>query len=56
MVSYLGQPYYGSNRSARVFTSVSAATKKLGKRQGKIYSLGKHIYVIKLKGHKFYEK
>jgi hypothetical protein len=59
MVSYLAQPYYGSNRSVRVFTSVSAATKKLGRRVGKIYNLkimGKNTYVVKIKGKKYYEK
>ena len=56
--SYIGQPYYGSNRSARIFTSRKIAkekSKSVG--GGSVHQIGSgRMYVVKPTGKKYYLK
>jgi len=57
--SYVGNPYYGSNRKARIFTSMRAASKRAIKVNGRVYQIGSKrskIFVVQKKGAKYYIK
>ena len=58
-MSYIGNPYYGSNRKARIYTSQKSATSALKRKgeKGAIYQVGSGSkYVVKIKGKKYYSK
>ena len=55
--SYLGNPYFGSDRRARIYTTQKGAMLKAKKVKGEVYQIGKgKIFVVKAKGKKYYEK
>ena len=55
--SYLGNPYFGSNRKARIFTTKTVALKKAEKVKGVVYRIGKgRMFVVKPRGKKYYLK
>jgi len=57
--SYIGNPYFGSRRKARIFTSKTAASTKASKVNGEVYKIGpggSKMFVVKPKGKKFYTK
>ncbi len=57
--SYIGQPYYGSARSVRLYPTLKKAEKSLIRKgtSGKIVQIGKgKIFAIKEKRKKFFSK
>lgn len=61
MSSYIGNPYYGSNREARLYTTYKEAVNKLKKlkKPGEVLQIGSgkyKLFAIRLAHKKYYEK
>ena len=59
--SFIGNPYFRSNRQARIYPTQQGAENALKRKQvkGEIYKIGKYsgtIYVIKEKGKKYFSR